>query len=234
MWTKDDILEYKNYLLTFSRGKEKSEWEKRIVNTNLKTIAVSSQKVKEIADTISKGNFLSFINLWIWETYTDTAIIGNLIGKIKDINILKSVLLTYAKKADCWATTDVVKLKINSKNVKEFFNIACEFINSEGVFVKRLGIVILLKIVRLNVYIDEIFLIINSLGQNQNYYVQMALAWLISETFIYNKNKTLLFLKNNNINYFIQNKAISKIRDSYRVNDCDKQFVKTLRKNANG
>jgi hypothetical protein len=39
-----------------------------------------------------------------------------------------------------------------------------------------------------------------------------------------------MFLKNNNLNKFTQNKAISKIHDSYRVSKEEKEKLNRLRK----
>ena len=63
--------------------------------------------------------------------------------------------------------------------------------------------------------------------KREEYYINMAIAWLISECFIKYPALTRSFLENNNLNKFTQNKTISKIRDSLRVsNDEKKDIVK--------
>jgi len=46
-WQENDISNYHKYLLSFSKGEEKSMWEKRIVNTSLPCIAVPCQVVEK-------------------------------------------------------------------------------------------------------------------------------------------------------------------------------------------
>ena len=58
----------------------------------------------------------------------------------------------------------------------------------------------------------------------------MAIAWLISVAFIKKRDITLWFLKNDKLSVFTHNKAISKINDSYRADESDKKYLKTLRK----
>jgi len=53
----------------------------------------------------------------------------------------------------------------------------------------------------------------------------MAEAWLICELYIKYPEKTRQFIKNNKLNKFTQNKAISKIHDSYRVSDEEKNML---------
>lgn len=57
------------------------------------------------------------------------------------------------------------------------------------------------------------------------YYVQMGAAWAIAEMFIKQREPTLAFLASKRAAKFIQNKAISKIRDSFRVSKAEKDAL---------
>ena len=80
-------------------------------------------------------------------------------------------------------------------------------------------------------YIDKVIKNVNKIKSNK-YYVQMAIAWLLAESYIKQKEKTTEYLKNNELDNFTHNKAIQKIIDSYRVSQKDKEFVRTLRRKA--
>lgn len=58
----------------------------------------------------------------------------------------------------------------------------------------------------------------------------MAEAWLICEMYIKFPRNTKEFLENNDLNKFTQNKAISKIHDSYRVSNEEKEILNNYRK----
>lgn len=223
-WTIFDGEEFKKYLLTFSKGAEKSAWEKRIINTSLDCIAVDSKKLNEIAKQIAKGNFLEFLNLKLRDNYSLFALNGMLISKIKDLEIMKSFLDDYANNCDNWACCDILKFPI-SKNKKLFFEWAKEYIVSDKTFIKRIGIRILFGYVKDEEYLPEIFNILNSFKEETQYYVNMANAWLVCELFTKHRNATLKFLQNNNLNDFTINKAIQKCRDSFRVSQEDKKLL---------
>lgn len=225
VWQEKDIIEFEKYLLTFSKGKEKGEWEKRIVNTSLLCIAVPSEKVKEIVKQISKGNFLSFIDFWPWQNYTQSLIVGGLICKIKDFSLFKKYLTVYAQKVDNWANCDCLKFNINNKNKDLFFEFAKELIKSNKPFVKRIGLIIFFKMLCYEEYLEEIFNIVNTFKNETEYYVNMMLAWLVCECFIKYRNRTIGFLQTHNLNKFVINKSISKCRDSFRVSKEDKDFL---------
>lgn len=65
---------------------------------------------------------------------------------------------------------------------------------------------------------------------DNEYYVQMAEAWLISYLGVYEPEKTLLYLEGCPLKYNIVGKAIQKICDSFRVSDELKARFKELRK----
>ena len=57
----------------------------------------------------------------------------------------------------------------------------------------------------------------------------MAIAWLMSISYIKYKEKTLIYLVNIQDD-FIYNKTISKIIDSRLINKDEKDFLKTLKR----
>ena len=57
----------------------------------------------------------------------------------------------------------------------------------------------------------------------------MAIAWLVSVSFVKFKDITIELLKSGKLIKSVQNKSISKICDSFRVDSSDKVFVKTLK-----
>ena len=228
-WTKVDIDEFEIYLLSFSKGEDSSSFEKRIVNTKLECIAVPSQVVEKIVKDIAKGNYIEFIDFWLWNNYTETAIIGKLISRIKDFDMLKKYLTIYANRADNWASCDCLKLKINDKNKEDYYFFSLELLKSNKPFVVRIGLNIIMKLLNYNEYLDRIFEILNSFKNEKEYYVNMMIAWIVAESFIKHRDKTLEFLKNHNLNKFAINKAISKCYDSFRVTSSDKELLKTFR-----
>lgn len=71
---------------------------------------------------------------------------------------------------------------------------------------------------------DEFFEICTA-ESDERYYVQMGAAWAIAEMFIKQREITLAFLASKRAVKFIQNKAISKIRDSFRVSKAEKDAL---------
>lgn len=226
-WNQDDKVEFLKYLRTFKR-EEKIEWTKNILNTKMKVLAIKSTETNKIYKEIKKGNYLSFLDLNINDYYENTVINGNLICEIKDFDTMKKYLNNYAQKADNWATCDLLKFKVKN-NEDRFYKLSQEYIKSDKPFVRRIGILILFKFIETEQYIEKIYQTLDKFECETEYYVNMVNAWLLCELFIKKRERTIEYLKNNNLNKFTLNKAISKCRDSYRVSKEDKKFLLTLK-----
>ncbi|MDO5555676.1 MAG: DNA alkylation repair protein [Clostridia bacterium] len=224
-WTKEDVNEFQEYLrIHLNTNKAKVEWSKNLLNTSLPVLVMKTPDMKEIVNQIAQGNYLSFLDLMIWEYYENTAINGMLISKIKDYDVIKKYLDIYSEKADNWATCDLLSFNIKKQESK-FFDLVLEYIKSDKPFKRRIGIVVLFNFVNYDEYIDKIFEILNKFEGETEYYVNMINAWLLCECFIKHRDKTIEFLNKNKLNKFVVNKAISKCRDSRRVSVADKEML---------
>lgn len=228
-WLASDKADFIDYLNSLSKGKEKGEWEKRIVNTSLPCIAVPSTEVDRIAREIFKGNYKSFLDLWIWDNHTATLIFGKILSKIKDFDEQIKYLVTYSQKADNWSTIDTLRFKFNSTNIQKYLALSKELILSPHTFSRRLALIILLKITSVIDCTDTVFDILDSLSSEQEYYVNMAGAWLLCECIIKFRDKTLRYYAHNTTNNFIINKSISKCRDSFRITQADKEYLNSFK-----
>lgn len=229
-WSNKDIDEFLTYLNTLSKGTEKGLWEQRIVNTKLPCLAIPSIEIDRISKQIFKGNYKSFLDLWIWNNHSATLIFGKILNKIKDFNLLKSYLIPYSKKADNWSTIDCLKFHFTKENSNQFINLSKELIESPCTFSRRLSLIILLKLLSFEDCTALCFEFFNKLKTESEYYVNMAAAWLLAECMTKYKNKTIDFYQNNQTNDFIINKSISKCRDSYRISKEDKDYLLSFKR----
>ncbi len=229
-WTEADGIEFQKYLLTLSKGPDKAAWEKRIVNTEMPCIAVDAKIVGNIVREIFKGNFMEFLDLNLWDNFTNTSINGSLICKIKDFDLMTKYLMAYAEKIDNWASCDLLKFNIKESNKEHYFSLSQELMSSRKTFVRRMGFTILFKLVDDDSYIDRIFSAMNSFENEEEYYVNMVNAWLFAECFTKQREKTLEYLKTHKLNKFTINKGVQKCRDSFRISPEDKEMLLRFKK----
>ena len=119
--------------------------------------------------------------------------------------------------------------KIIVKNKDKFIMKILSYLESDNEFIVRVGIIFLLYYYMSDEYIDYVFELINNV-KVRAYYVDMAIAWLISVAFVKYKEKTIVFLDNNDLDVEIIRMTVQKIRDSKRVDKCDKDYVLKYKK----
>ena len=224
-WTNENTKPFLEYLNSLSKGEEKGTWEQRIVNTKLPCIAVPSTEIDKIAREIFKGNYISFLNLWIWKNHSATLVFGKILNKIKNFDTLKSFLIPYSEKADNWSTIDCLKFHFKNENIDNFISLSKQLISSKHTFSRRLSLIILLKLLSFKDCTNICFELLNLLENENEYYVNMAGAWLLAECMTKFRDNTLKFFKQNYTNDFIINKSISKCRESYRISKEDKNYL---------
>lgn len=221
IWKNKDIEEFNNYLESIKRP-EKIEFAKRTINTEMEVLGIPIPDLRKISKEISKGNYLSFLDLNNNRFYENTIINACLINIIKDFELKKQYLNKLY--IDNWSTCDILSFKIKGIE-KEYWRLSEEYIKNKDLFKRRVGIRILFSYKNNDEYVDKIFKVLDNLYDENEYYVNMAIAWLLCELMIYNRDKTLKYLEHHNLNNFTINKAISKCRDSFRVSKDDKELL---------
>lgn len=230
VWNKESYKEFIEYLYSLQDLKYRDFHSGLGVNKDY-LIGIRTPELKKIAKEISLGDYQSFINFNTHNTYEERLIHGFVIGYIKeDFKTTQQLLLDFMPYIDNWAICDLVcsNTKIWAKYTREGLNFINMALKSKNIWYNRTGFVLLLNYYLNDEYIDTV-LDLCSNYKTDEYYVIMAIAWTISICYIKYPSKTIIVLKNKKLSKEIQNKAIQKIRESNRVNDKEKENLKSLR-----
>lgn len=229
-WDSKTYSEYINYLISM-QDIEYKNFQKNLVQTNYEIIGIRVPVMRSIAKSICKTDIIKFLNNKESNYFEDIFIRGLIIASIKDKELLKKKIIEFSFFIDNWAINDSFSssLKIIKKNKEEFFSLINQLISLKTTYSIRLALIMLLDYYVEDDYIDKIFDILDSI-KSEEYYINMAKAWLLCDCFIKQKSKTLLYLNNNELDKFTINKAISKMRDSYRVSKEDKEMILQFKK----
>ncbi len=224
-WTKTDIKEFNKYLESI-KVPEKIEFTKKVANTQMDLLGINLPTCKEIAKEIHKGEFKSFLQNNDFKYFENTIVSAFLINFIKEASEKKE----YIDKLymDNWSTVDTLKYNVKNQE-EEFLKLAKSYIKSKETFKRRVGVRILFSYTSSD-RVQDVFNIIDTLHDENEYYVNMAVAWLCCELMIKNREQFLKYLKHHNLNDFTINKAISKCRDSFRVSEEDKELLLKYKK----
>lgn len=230
-WNKEN---YKDFIgeLKGMQDEQYREFHNKIIGAEVEVIGLRSPVVKDIAKKIAKGDWEGFLAQKKGKYYEEITLRGQVIGFAKaDKEIIKEYIEKYTDEIDNWGVCDsfIGNLKIIKKEKEYFYPMVKKMAESKDQWKIRFGLITLMSYYIEKEYIDEIFEICSRV-ENKEYYVQMGQAWLISTLFIKFRDETLEYLKDNSLDKWTQNKAIQKIRESFRVSEEDKELVKSLKK----
>ncbi len=132
---------------------------------------------------------------------------------------------------DGWAVCDLFcsTLKEIAKHREEFLPHIEAYIARGTEFSQRFGYVLLLGSYMAEEYLPRIFTLLER-AHTQYYYTHMGAAWLIAEVLVKFYERGVSFLQTTALDAKTVNKAIQKARESYRLTDEQKNFLKLLKK----
>lgn len=223
-------LKLREYLYTL-QDENYREFNAKLVKSDTDIIlGIQIPKLRMIAKRLAKFDchqILTFPTI----TFEEKAIKGFIIG-YHNYTIQETIayLRNFVQEVNNWAICDTTasSLMIFKKEQTAGFQFIKECLNSEQEFIIRYGLILLLAHYMNEQYIEPILEICTSI-KSDYYYVNMALAWLISVAFVYHPEQTYP-LFHGKLGKFVHNKSISKIRESYRVKQIDKDHLQTLRR----
>lgn len=230
-WNKENYQKFLDYL-DANKDLKYREFHYRLLKDNsINFIGIRTPILKDIAKQVSKTNYIEFIKLNTLKTYEEKTIYGLLLGYLKiDFNILLNLINNYLVNIDNWATCDLTcaNLKIFKKNKEIGFNYLKNKVNSNNIWIQRFVIVMFLDYFLCDEYIDDVLKAISSIDTNE-YYVEMAMAWLLATAYINYQDKVLNLLKSSKISKNVTNLTIKKANESYRITKEKKKLIKNLK-----
>ncbi|MCH5203031.1 MAG: DNA alkylation repair protein [Oscillospiraceae bacterium] len=193
---------------------------------NIKTKDVdkyNKKLIKEKADVSDLKDYILKEQL-VYRTYFQVSM-----GKLKDYKEQFAFVEENAELLQDWWHVDQLIQFIKKPVDFDFaFNKAKEYINSPLTFLRRWGYVLFLAgLQKDSMHTNDILSLIKD---DEEYYVQMAQAWLIADLAVFNIKDVKAFMEKTNIKYNIAGKAIQKMCDSFRITKEDKEYMKSLRK----
>ena len=195
-------------------------------------IGVRVPVLRSLAKKIIKEDWRKYLKEAEDQYYEEVMLQGMVIGLAKmDIEERLTYLAGFIPKIDNWAVCDVTcaGLKSTAKNLKKVWEFLQKYLNSDKEFEVRFAVVMILDYYIQEEYIYRVFEKLDSI-HHEAYYVKMAVAWAVSICYIKYPEKTYSYLESCKLDNFTFNKAIQKIRESYRVPKEDKENLKKMLK----
>jgi len=211
-----------------------SEIKKELAGIKRTKFGISIPELRKLAKKAAKDNYKEFAENNDYSAFELKLLHAFVLGYAQDdINTLLKYFKDFIPYVDDWAVND--SLCQNFKSARQYPDIVWDFLmqykNSKKEFESRIVSVTLLSHYLNDKYIDRVIEVLNSLNTD-DYYSQMGAAWALASIMGKYPEKCLHYLKSKDcrLDKKTYNKALQKIRESFRVSDEIKKITNAMKK----
>ena len=216
--------ELEKYLFEISDSKF-AEFSKSLSNSDYISIGVKNPVLRQLIKEHKDDNELKLEAFKLGKYLeVDFIYFGLALLRCKTLDEQLVFLENNIRNAKSWAVTDSIQTYLKNSTFDEFFKFYKKLYKSPHIFDRRFCYIFALKHWK-NLRILEIF---PFLTLNEEYMVMMAEAWLLATIAIAYPDEVFAYLKDTN-DTTLKRKTISKMCDSFRISQSEKERFKTLR-----
>lgn len=160
--------------------------------------------------------------------YEENCLHAFLIEQIRDFPECMAETERFLPYINNWATCDMFAPKVFRRYPEELLSACRRWLRSDHPYTVRYGLVTLMKHFLGERFTPEILEL--AALDRQEYYVNMAVAWLFAEALAKQYDAALPYLTGHRLPVWTHNKAIQKAVESRRIPQETKAYLKTLKR----
>ena len=192
-------------------------------------IGVRTPALRQYAKTLVRsGDAAAFLDTLPHTYFDENQLHAFLLSGEKDYAQVLSRLEAFLPHIDNWATCDQLSPKIFGKH-PELIGEIRRWMASAHTYTVRFGIGMLMRWY-LDAQFQPEYLQWAADVKSDAYYVNMMRAWYFATALAKQYDAALPFLEDDRLDTWTHNKTIQKARESYRVSEEHKTYLKTLRR----
>lgn len=160
--------------------------------------------------------------------YDENMLHGLLISEIKDYGECVAAVDAFLPYVDNWAVCDLMSPKVFKKRKEELIRKIQEWIASDHVYTCRFGMKMLMSHF-LDTDFKKEYLELPVSVRSDEYYVNMMIAWYFATALAKQWEATIPYIEDRKLDTWVHNKTIQKARESNRITDAKKEYLKGLK-----
>lgn len=186
------------------------------------------KKILKEVHTELENEIESFMKTLPHQFQEENTLHAILVCEIKDYDECVSALEKFLPYVNNWAISDGIKPKAFNKNHDKLIIKISQWIKDDAPYTKRVAMLFIMKFFLTEDFKPE-YLSWAAQIRSDEYYVNMMTAWLFAEALVKQWDSAIEFIKTKQLDPWTHNKAIQKARESFRITDEQKEYLKSLR-----
>ncbi len=224
-------MEYITDLLKKNGDKKYGEFQSKLIPTipAETIIGVRTPVLRKLAKELIKDEHCSeFLRELPHKYFDENQLHGFIISEMRDFQSCMEETEIFLPYIDNWATCDQTAPKIFKKHKNELLPYIKKWLASERTYTVRFAFGMLMTH-----YLDEDFrpeyLEPAAEIKSEEYYINMEIAWYMATALAKQWSDTIPYIENKKLDKWVHNKTIQKARESRRITDEQKEYLKELK-----
>lgn len=227
-----DPKDVRQTLLSLKEDEYQAFMSSLLPNVDPNTIlGVRVPKLRSIARRIVRDDYRAYLATCTTRYYEEMMIEGFIIG-MADMSFGERCdhIKRFVRKIDNWGVCDsfCASLKFAREYPDEVWDWIELYFASHHPYEVRFAIVMAICYFTSEEYSDDFFEHLDHIRAD-DYYVKMAIAWAISAYYVESPERTKTYLLSHHLEMWTYRKALTKILESKRVSEEDKEWIREFR-----
>lgn len=223
----------RNQLLALSEETYRDFNKKLCPDAGRELLGIRIPKLRTLAKEILKGDWEAFLEKGEEQYHEEIILKGLVIGGAKLLLEEKLPLIReFVPKIDSWSINDTFcpSLKLKPKELAPVWEFILPYARSDQEFDVRFAVIMMLDYYITDEYAREVLRQLDAI-RHEGYYARMAVAWTLAELGVKYNDMTMDYLRGeNHLDKFTYNKALQKMRESYRISQAQKEELKRMKR----
>lgn len=180
---------------------------------------------KELKGTELAADFMAALP---HKYYEENNLHAALIGHIRDFDACMAAVERFLPYVDNWATCDMMNPKALAKDKAALLERIRLWLQSGHTYTVRFGMEMLMNHFLEEDFREEYPALVASV-RSEEYYVRMMQAWYFATALAKQYEAAVTYLEQRRLGAWVHNKTIQKARESFRVSQEQKEYLKSLK-----
>ena len=180
---------------------------------------------KELKGTELAADFMAALP---HKYYEENNLHAALIGHIRDFQPCLTALERFLPYVDNWATCDMMNPRALAKDKAALLERIRLWLQSGHTYTVRFGMEMLMNHFLEEDFREEYLSLVASV-QSEEYYIRMMQAWYFATALAKQYEAAVTYLEQRRLGAWVHNKTIQKARESFRVSQEQKEYLKSLK-----
>lgn len=180
---------------------------------------------KELKGTEPAADFMAQLP---HKYYEENNLHAALIGHIRDFDACMTAVERFLPYVDNWATCDMMNPRALAKDKAALLERIRLWLQSGHTYTVRFGMGMLMNHFLEEDFREEYPALVASV-RSEEYYVRMMQAWYFATALAKQYEAAVTYLEQRRLGAWVHNKTIQKARESFRVSQEQKEYLKSLK-----